>query len=58
MTDFGGKDIERHFGYIEIFLATFPEEHKIEESSVELVAATFKAVEDAMVFFLKNNRKT
>lgn len=48
-------DLERKFSSIELFLATFPKDDAIEEASVELVAATLKAIEDAIGFFLESN---
>jgi hypothetical protein len=52
---FESEDLERTFSEIEIFLATFPEESRIEKASIKLVAVTFKAIEYAIGFFLKSD---
>lgn len=52
-TDLQREGLERKFSTIEKFLATFPKDIAIEEASVELVAATLKAIEDAIGFFLQ-----
>jgi hypothetical protein len=52
---FDSEDVERAFSEIEIFLATFPEAPKIKKASIKLVAVTFKAIEDAIGFFLKSD---
>jgi hypothetical protein len=52
---FESEDLERTFREIEIFLATFPEESRIEKASIKLVAVTFRAIEYAIAFFLKSD---
>ena len=47
--------MDRKFGDIEIFLATFPEDPKIIKSAVELVATTLLAIENTIGFFLSND---
>ncbi|KAE9374967.1 hypothetical protein N431DRAFT_482072 [Stipitochalara longipes BDJ] len=54
---FDSEDIERTFTEIEIFLATFPKASRIKKASIKLVAVTFKAIEDAIGFFLKSDFK-
>ena len=49
--------MERAFGDIEIFLATFPEDPNIKKSAVESVSATLKAVENTIGSFLTNSGK-
>ncbi|GLA40583.1 hypothetical protein AnigIFM63309_008417 [Aspergillus niger] len=46
------KTLEEHFERIEFFLATFPRDPKIRSTSVDLVVAILKAIEDAIGFFL------
>lgn len=48
-------DLELKFSNIERFLASFPKDSAIEEASVELIAATLKAIEDAIGFFLESS---
>ncbi|KLU91963.1 hypothetical protein MAPG_10911 [Magnaporthiopsis poae ATCC 64411] len=50
-------DLERKFGDIEIFLATFPDDTKVKTAAVELVAVTLRAIENTIGFFLKNDLK-
>jgi hypothetical protein len=49
---FDPAKIEENFGDIEFFLATFPKDEVIKETSVELVAFIFKGIENAIGFFL------
>lgn len=49
------QDLEGKFSSIELFLATFPEDPTIREASIELIAATLKAIEDVIGFFLESN---
>lgn len=49
------EDLERTFTYIETFLATFPKDPNVENASLGLVAAIFKAVEDAIGFFVESD---
>lgn len=48
-------DLEKKFSSIEVFLATFPKDPAIKEASVQLIAATIKAIEDVIGFFLESN---
>ncbi|KAK2609894.1 hypothetical protein N8I77_003366 [Diaporthe amygdali] len=50
-------DLEKKFSSIEVFLATFPKDLAIKEASVQLIAATLKAIEDVIGFFLESNAK-
>ncbi|KAJ0104475.1 hypothetical protein J7T55_010941 [Diaporthe amygdali] len=50
-------DLEKKFSGIEVFLATFPKDLAIKEASVQLIAATLKAIEDVIGFFLESNAK-
>lgn len=43
------------FGDVEVFLSTFPEDENIEKSSIELVVVIFKAIEDAIGFFIQSS---
>ncbi|KAL8376086.1 hypothetical protein RB595_007279 [Gaeumannomyces hyphopodioides] len=52
---FKPEDLERRFGDIEIFLATFKNDATMEKAAVDLVAATLRAIENAIGFFLKND---
>ncbi|KAK4103950.1 hypothetical protein N658DRAFT_419668 [Parathielavia hyrcaniae] len=52
---FSSEDLERTFGDSEIFLATFGEDATVKKSAVQLVATTFKAVENTIGYFLTNN---
>lgn len=54
-SSFTSEELERTFGDIEIFLATFPEDPKVEKSAVELIATTLKSVEDTIGFFLTSS---
>lgn len=49
------QDLERKFSSIELFLATFPRDTAIREASIELIAATLKAIENVIGFFLESN---
>lgn len=49
------KDLERKFSSIELFLATFPKDPAIQEASIELIAATLKAIENVIGFFLESH---
>lgn len=51
------QDLERKFNSIELFLATFPRDTAIQEASIELIAATLKAIENVIGFFLESNGK-
>ncbi|KAK0659195.1 hypothetical protein QBC41DRAFT_351210 [Cercophora samala] len=53
-TSFDGERLERMFGDIDVFLATFPEDEKIREASIALVVATFVAIEETILFFLSH----
>ncbi|KAK3357820.1 hypothetical protein B0T25DRAFT_567070 [Lasiosphaeria hispida] len=55
-SSFEEKDLEELFGDIEVFLATFPDKDKLREASITLVVSVMKAVEDAIGFFLSNQR--
>jgi hypothetical protein len=45
--------LETVFADVELFLALFPKDENIKKASVKLVVATFKAVEDAIGFFIR-----
>ncbi|KAL2272155.1 hypothetical protein FJTKL_07462 [Diaporthe vaccinii] len=51
------QDLERKFSSIELFLATFPRDTAIQEASIELIAATLKAIENVIGFFLESNAR-
>ncbi|PYH64406.1 uncharacterized protein BO88DRAFT_408554 [Aspergillus vadensis CBS 113365] len=51
------KTLEDDFERIEFFLATFPRDPKIRSTSVDLVVAILKAIEDAIEFFLSHQVK-
>lgn len=48
------KSLERMFGDIEVFLATFPKDESINKASIRLVVAIMKAIEDAIGFYVKH----
>jgi hypothetical protein len=48
------ENLDRMFGDVELFLATFPEDENIKKGSVELVVATLKAIEDTIGFFIQH----
>ncbi len=51
----GGFDnIDILFSEVELFLQTFPGDKSIENASVDLVAATFHAIESVIGFFTKH----
>jgi hypothetical protein len=52
---FNADSLEKSFGDAELFLAVFPNDENIKKASVELVVATFKAVEDAIGFFIRRS---
>lgn len=52
---FDTDSLEKMFGNVELFLATFPKDENIEKASVRLVVATFKAIEDAIGFFVRRS---
>lgn len=54
-TSVGQDELERRFRCIETFLSAFPEDPDIRKASIALVVAIFKAVEDAIGFFLMND---
>lgn len=54
-TGLNQQDLERKFSSIELFLATFPKDTAIREASIELIAATLKAIENVIGFFLESN---
>lgn len=54
-TGLEGDDLERKFSDIELFLATFPKDDAVEEASIQLIATTLKAIEDAIGFFLEKS---
>lgn len=47
----GFDDLDQIFSEIELFLQTFPDDYKVTDTAVDLVIATFKAVELAIKFF-------
>lgn len=51
------QTLEEDFERIEFFLATYPRDPKIQTTSVDLVVAVLKAIEDAMVFFQSSQCK-
>lgn len=52
---FESEDLERTFGIIELFLATFPDDPNVEKSAIELVATLLRAVENTIGFFLTSS---
>ncbi|KAK3360349.1 hypothetical protein B0T25DRAFT_128413 [Lasiosphaeria hispida] len=50
-------DIDMMFSQVELFLQIFEGDENITRASVNLIAATFHAVESVMMFFLKSNWK-
>ncbi len=50
-------DLIRVFSDIELFLATFPNDVNIQKASVSLTVTTLIAVERAIGFFIRNERK-
>ena len=52
---FDTDSLEKMFGDVELFLATFPKDENLEKASVRLVVATFKAIEDAIGFFIRRS---
>lgn len=49
---FDETTLETAFGNVEIFFSIFPKDEPIKEASIELVISTFKAIEDAISFFI------
>jgi len=54
---FDGAKLEKTFSDIEVFLSTFPEDERIREISIDLVVATFAAIEEAIGYYLKSDRE-
>lgn len=50
-------DLEKHFGNIEMFIMTFPDDQNIVTAVVQLVAAMLKAIEDVIGYYIKNESK-
>ncbi|KAF8853903.1 hypothetical protein BDZ45DRAFT_62075 [Acephala macrosclerotiorum] len=48
------EDIDMMFSEIELFLQTFPEDENIDKTSIELVVATFFAIESVIGFLIKS----
>jgi hypothetical protein len=48
-------DLERKFGDIETFFATFPGDENIKKASVDLIVSTLKAIEDVIRYYAKNH---
>ncbi|KAK3358512.1 hypothetical protein B0T24DRAFT_693585, partial [Lasiosphaeria ovina] len=49
---FDADNLEKDFGDAELFLNVYPKDENITKASIELVVATFKAVEDAISCFI------
>lgn len=47
------EELERHFGDVETYIATFPGDENIDRASVTLVVATIHAVEDLIGYYIK-----
>ena len=45
------------FSEIELFLQSFPDDKNIDKASVELIVATFSAIESVIGFFVKPVRE-
>jgi len=50
-------DIDIMFSEIELFLQSFPDDKNIDKASVELIVATFSAIESVIGFFVKSVRE-
>ncbi len=50
-------DLDMMFSEIELFLQAFPDDENIVKASVDLIMATFSAIEAVIGFFLRSARK-
>lgn len=50
----GLEELEQHFGDIENYIKMFPDDENIVNSSINMVVAILKAIEDVIGYYIRN----